>query len=257
MNILIVEDERVAQMALIRVLNVCFPDVEIVGTTRTVKETVEFLRSNESVPPDLIFMDVELQDGNCFDIFRQINITSNVVMTTAYHKYAIEAFKVGCVDYLLKPIEPQALCRSVERCKKNMNVMNSKKLLSTFNQFITNKPIEGNGKSKKRFIIKLGDNFVLVQTSEIAYFYTEDNATYIVTKQGAHYIINYPLDVIITQIDHDEFFRISRYCIIALSEIRGVMKIKGGRLKIVTDFEPKCEMTVSRARVEDFMEWLA
>lgn len=257
MNILIVEDERVTQMSLIRMLNSCFPDIEIIGTARTVKETLEFLRSNETTPPDLIMMDVELQDGNCFDIFRQININCNVVLTTAYHKYAIEAFKVGCIDYLLKPIEPQALCRSVERCRKNMNTVNSMKLLSTFNQFMTNKPMNTAEKIKKRFIIKLGDNFVLVQTSDIAYFYTEDNATYIVTKQGMSYIINFSLDVIITQIDNMEFFRISRYCIIALSEIKGVMKIKGGRLKVVTDFEPKCEMTVSRARVDDFLDWLA
>ena len=257
MNIFIVEDEILSQMSLARMLNANFPDVKIVGTSRTVKETVEFLRSDEIEHPDLIFMDVELQDGNCFDIFRQIDITSNVVLTTAYHKYAIEAFKVGCIDYLLKPVEPQALCRSVERCRKNMNVLNSRSLLSTFDQFIKNKPVSEIRKIKKRFIIKLGDNFVLVPTSDIAYFYTEDNATYIVTRQGVHYIINFPLDVIITQIDLEEFFRISRYCIIALSEIKGVVKIKGGRLKVVTDFEPKCEMTVSRARVEEFLDWLA
>ena len=257
MNIFIVEDERVTQMSLIRMLNACYPDIEVVGTARTVKETIEFLRANEDTPPDLIFMDVELQDGNCFDIFRHVNITSNVVLVTAYHKYAVEAFKVGCIDYLLKPVEPQALCRSVERCKKNLNVVNSMQLLSTYNQFVTNKPVDPNSKIKKRFIIKLGDNFVLVPTTDIAYFYTEDNATYIVTKQGAQYIINYSLDVIITQIDTLEFFRISRYCVIALSEIKGVMKIKGGRLKVVVDFDPKCEMTVSRARVDDFLNWLA
>lgn len=257
MNIFIIEDEVVSQMSLIRMLDANFPDVKITGTARTVKESVEYLRSAESEQPDLIFMDVELQDGNCFDIFRQVNIHSNVVLTTAYHKYAIEAFKVGCIDYLLKPIESQALCRSVERCRKNMNVLGSRNLLATFDQFVRNKPLNECGKVKKRFIIKLGDNFVLVPTADIAYFYTEDNATYIVTKQKVHYIINFPLDVIITQIDLDEFFRISRYCIIALSEIKGVVKIKGGRLKIVTDFEPKCEMTVSRARVDDFLEWLA
>ena len=257
MNIFIIEDEVVTQMSLARMLNANFPDAKIVGTARTVKESLEFLRSNDTVPPDLIFMDVELQDGNCFDIFRQIDITSNVVLTTAYHKYAIEAFKVGCIYYLLKPIEPQALCRSVERCRRNMNVLNSRNLLATFDQFVRNKPMNESGRIKKRFIIKLGDNFVLVPTSDIAYFYTEDNATYIVTKQGVHYIINFPLDVIITQIDLNEFFRISRFCIIALSEIKGVTKIKGGRLKVVTDFEPKCEMTVSRARVEEFLDWLA
>ena len=257
MNIFIIEDEVVTQMSLARMLNANFPDAKIVGTARTVKESLEFLRSNDTVPPDLIFMDVELQDGNCFDIFRQIDITSNVVLTTAYHKYAIEAFKVGCIDYLLKPIEPQALCRSVERCRRNMNVLNSRNLLATFDQFVRNKPMNESGRIKKRFIIKLGDNFVLVPTSDIAYFYTEDNATYIVTKQGVHYIINFPLDVIITQIDLNEFFRISRFCIIALSEIKGVTKIKGGRLKVVTDFEPKCEMTVSRARVEEFLDRLA
>ncbi len=256
MNIFIVEDEVVTQMSLARMLNSNFPDVKIVGTARTVRESVDFLRSCDNEQPDLIFMDVELQDGNCFDIFRQINITSNVVLTTAYHKYAIEAFRVGCIDYLLKPIEPHALCGAVERCRKNMNVVSSKSLLTSFDEFMKHKPMVDR-KIKKRFIIKLGDNFVLVPVSDIAYFYTEDNATYIVTKQGVHYIINFPLDVIITQIDLNEFFRISRYCIIALSEIRGVVKIKGGRLKVVTDFEPKCEMTVSRARVDEFLEWLA
>lgn len=256
MNVFIVEDERLAQMSLIRMLNACYPDIEISGTARTVKEALEFLRSDDAPLPDLIFMDVELQDGNCFDIFRNINITSNVVMITAYHKYAIEAFKVGCIDYLLKPIEPQALCRSVERCRRNMNVLNSAKLLSTFNRFVSDRPMNTTGKTKKRFIIRIGDNFVLIPTADIAYFYTEDNATYIVTKHGAPYIINFSLDDIIAQIDSMEFFRISRYCIISLSEIKGVSKIKGGRLRIVTDFVSKCEMTVSRARVDDFLEWL-
>lgn len=256
MKVLIVEDERVSQMSLIRMLNACYPDIEVVGTTRTVKDTLDYFRSDEPVP-DLIFMDVELQDGNCFDIFRHINITSNVVLVTAYNKYAIEAFKVGCIDYILKPIDPQALCRSVERCRKNMNVVSSAGLLSTFNQYMTNNPVSVSGKVKKRFIIKLGDNFVLVPTSDIAYFYTEDNASYIVTKDGVQYIINFSLDEIINQIDVFEFFRISRNCIISLSEIKGVSKIKGGRLKVVTDFEPKCEMTVSRARVDDFLAWLA
>lgn len=243
-------------MSLIRMLNACYPDIEIIGTTRTVKETLDFFSSCE-VYPDLIFMDVELQDGNCFDIFKHVTISSNVVMVTAYHKYAIDAFKVGCIDYLLKPLEPQALCRSVERCRKNMNVVNSAELLSTFSQFVANKPITPGSKTKKRFIIKLGDNFVLVPTSDIAYFYTEDNATYIVTRQGMSYIVNFSLDEIIMQIDNLDFFRISRYCIIALSEIIGVTKIKGGRLKVVTEFEPKCEMTVSRARVDSFLAWLA
>lgn len=176
MNIFIVEDEVVTQMALARMLNSTFPDVKVVGTARTVRESVDFLRSCESGQPDLIFMDVELQDGNCFDIFRQVDITSNVVLTTAYHKYAVEAFKVGCIDYLLKPIEPQALCGAVERCRRNMNIVSSKSLLTSFDEFMKNKPM-ADRKIKKRFIIKLGDNFVLVPVSDIAYFYTEDNAT--------------------------------------------------------------------------------
>ena len=258
MKALIVEDERIAQLALRKLLEEIFIDMEIVGTTRTVKETVEFLQSGEITPPDLIFMDVELLDGNCFDIFRKVHITSNVILTTAYNKYAVEAFKVGCIDYLLKPINPQALCRSVERCRKNLNFVDSKMILTAFKQFTANKPTDSMEEGiKHRFLIRAGENFVLVLTKDIAYLYSEDNTTFIVTKRGDRYMINLSLDVIYTQLDHYEFFRISRVAIISLSEIREVMKIKGGRLKIATDFEPKCDMTVSRSRVEAFLAWLA
>lgn len=257
MEALIIEDEKLARLRLSKMLETVAPDIDVVGMTKSVKESVEWLKSRDRAP-DVIFMDVELEDGTCFEIFHQCHITSNVVMVTAYNKYAISAFEVGCVDYLLKPIDQEMLNRSVERCRTNRNVVDAERLLSALGRVLVRSdsgavPVG----YRKRFVVRTGEEFVPVATRDIAYIYSEDRANWLVTSEGRRYLVNLPLDLIADQLSPYDFFRISRTCIIAVGAICSIVRLKGGRLKIVIDREPYCSLTVSRTRAADFMVWFS
>ena len=250
MKILIVEDEIMAQKSLTRVLTQNFPDMEIIGYTSSVKGTVEWLRNPDNVA-DIIFMDVELSDGECFEIFRQTEIKAKVIMTTAYDSYALKAFEAGSIDYLLKPIDLSALKRAVARCRMSGGQIDVESLL---------KAVGGGTPPKKeykeRYIVRFNDRIVPLLTSNIAYIYSEDKTNYLVTSDDKRYIIDCSLDVISEELNPDEFFRISRSCIISMKSITSIIKQQGGRLRVVAKPEPSFEMTVSRSRVDDFLEWL-
>ena len=160
MEALIIEDEKLASMRLVKLLAAVAPDIEVVGMTKSVKESVEWLKNRERTP-DVIFMDVELEDGTCFEIFRRSRISSNVVMVTAYNKYAINAFEVGCVDYLLKPVDQTMLHRSVERCRANRNVVDAERLLSALGRVLVSSdtPAVPAG-YRKRFVVKTEEQFI-------------------------------------------------------------------------------------------------
>lgn len=260
MDAYIVEDELMAQKALAKTLTENFPDIRIVGTSTSVRETVEWL-SDKSHNADVIFMDVELSDGNCFEIFKQTSINSKVIMTTAYDSYAVKAFEVNSIDYLLKPIDIQALQRAVARCRIQIAPINVERLLSAIN-----KP---SPKYKESFLVYLNDRIVPIQTSDIAYFYSEDKDNHVVTKDGMSFIIDASMDSLSCQLDTSVFFRISRGCIIAKSCISSVTKLFGGRLRVESKFIGKPHtkqigisgsigdtFTVSRSRTDDFLLWL-
>lgn len=249
-KVLIVEDEIMAQKSLIRALTQNFPDMEIVGTATSVTGAVSWLE-NPANKADIIFMDVELSDGECFEIFRQTDITAKVIMTTAYDSYAIKAFEAGSIDYLLKPIEPSALKRAVARCRMSGGMIDTEALL---------KALGNNGPTKKeykeRYIVRFNDRIVPLQTDSIAYVYSEEKTNWLVTFDGEKYIIDTSLDVIGDELNSEFFFRISRSCIVSLKAISSIVKQAGGRLKVISNPEASFEMTVSRSRVDDFMTWL-
>lgn len=257
MEALIIEDEKLASMRLVKLLAAVAPDIEVVGMTKSVKESVEWLKNRERTP-DVIFMDVELEDGTCFEIFRRSRISSNVVMVTAYNKYAINAFEVGCVDYLLKPVDQTMLHRSVERCRANRNVVDAERLLSALGRVLVSSdtPAVPVG-YRKRFVVKTEEHFIPVDTRDVAYIYSEDRANWIVTTEGERFNVNLPLDLIADQLSPFEFFRISRTCIISASAIRSIVRLKNGRLRIVTDNKAWCDLTVSRTRTADFLVWFS
>ena len=249
MKVLIVEDEVMAQKSLIRTLTQNFPDMEIVGTTGSVKSTVDWLDTPGN-SADVIFMDVELSDGVCFEIFRQREVKAKVIMTTAYDSYAIKAFEAGSIDYLLKPIELTALKRAVARCRMSGGEIDVESLLNA---------IGNNGPKKEykeRYIIRFNDRIIPLQTDNIAYVYSEEKTNWLVTFDDEKYIIDSSLDVIGDELDPEKFFRISRGCIVSLKAIVSIIKQVGSRLKIVAKPEANFEMTVSRSRVDDFLQWL-
>jgi DNA-binding LytR/AlgR family response regulator len=247
MNVLIVEDEIMAQKSLTRTLKQNFPDLDIIGTTDSVKNTVEWLQTNQ---PDLIFMDIELSDGICFEIFRQTEVKAKVIMTTAYDSYALKAFEAGSVDYLLKPIDVTDLQRAVGRCRTRENNINIEALMKALSEQAPQKEY------KERYIIKINDRIVPLNVSDIAYVYSEDKNNYLVTTDGQKYIIDSSLDVMNEELDPKNFFRISRSCIVSINSIKSIVKQPGGRLRINAYPAPPYEMTVSRSRVDDFLLWL-
>ena len=250
-KVLIVEDELMAQKILIRVLAKHFPDMDVIGTTTSVTGTVAWLQDPAN-KPDIIFMDVELSDGVCFEIFRQIEVKAKVIMTTAYDSYALKAFEAGSVDYLLKPVEPEYFKRAVSICQSRSSNVD----LDAIMKVLGNATADSKKEYKERFIIKFNDRIVPLQASDIAYIYSEEKNNYLVTNDGHKYIIDSSLDVMSEELDPAIFFRISRSCIVAMKAIRSILKQQGGRLRITADPEPSFEMTVSRSRVDDFMTWL-
>ncbi len=252
MKAFVIEDEPIARVNLVRMLTQNFPDMEIVGTAGSVREAVAGL-SDKSLQVDVIFMDVELSDGDCFEIFRQVKIDSNVIMTTAYDNYAVKAFEINSIDYLLKPIDPAALRRAVDRCRAAL----SKVDISTLAHILRQPQKEAApNQTRKRFIVRFNDNIVPISCSEVAYFWAGEKNTYMMTKEGTRYVMDWSLDIISEDLDRRKFFRISRNCIVAMDAIESITKQMGGRLKISARPNPPFEMTVSRSRINDFLEWL-
>lgn len=249
MRVLIVEDEIMAQRSLTRLLAQHFPDMDVVGTTSSVKGTVAWLQEPSNTA-DVIFMDVELADGVCFEIFRQVNIKAKVIMTTAYDSYALKAFEAGSIDYLLKPVDVSALTRAVERVRQSGNNIDVEMLLKLMSGAQTPRK-----EYKERYIIRINDRIVPLKTSDIAYVYSEEKNNYLVTFDDQHYIIDSSLDVICEELNPDNFFRISRSCIVSSKAIKSIIK-QAGRLRIMATPDPSFEMTVSRSRVDDFLDWL-
>ena len=246
MKVLLIEDEPRARRHMEKMLTAHFPEVTVEGAVGSVRESVEWLSSHPA--PDLIFMDVELSDGSSFDIFTQMDVDAPVVMTTAYDQYAVQAFSVRAVDYLLKPIELPDLQRAIARVTSGL----------------ARKPVNEKVRSivqearKEKFLIRLNDRIVPVRTADIAYFYSEAKNTYVVTTAGSSYVLDDSLDALEDTLDPHAFFRISRGCIISEQVIDSVSKLMGGRLQITLKpaYTANTDLTVSRARVEDFLAWL-
>ena len=243
MRALIIEDEIRARRHTEKLLAANFPEVEVVGAVGSVKETLAWLAANPA--PDVIFMDVELSDGSSFEIFAATEVTSPVIMTTAYDQYAIHAFEVNAVDYLLKPIGIPELRRAIDRVAAGEVSRPGNETVRALTR-------------REKFIIRLNDRIFPVRTADAAYFFSEAKNSYIVTLSGTSYILDESLEAIEESLDPAAFFRISRSCIISEGVIDSVSRIMGGRLRITLKpgFHPATDLTVSRARVEDFLHWL-
>lgn len=253
MKVLIVEDERMAQAQLVRLLGSHFPDIEVVHATDSVRSTVEYLAADP--PIDLIFMDIELLDGDCFEIFRQVPVHPQVIITTAYDSYALKAFEAGSIDYLLKPIGEEALRRAVGRCRERASAgrvppgIDVEALLAAVAE-------RTQKRYKERFVVHVGEQIIPVQADGIAAFFSEDKANYLLTEAGERYLVEFSLDALEAELDPGRFFRISRGAIVARSAVRSVNRHFSGRLRLDLQPAPPFEPTVSRARVDDFLKWL-
>jgi DNA-binding LytR/AlgR family response regulator len=246
MRILILEDEIPAQLQIKKLIEKNFPEFEIAGTLNSVISASKWLSQNSA---DLIFMDVELSDGVCFELFNLIEISSCVIITTAYENYAIEAFRVNSIDYLLKPLDERTFVKSVERCiKMRESYIIPKDVISK---------ISNSSKVyKQRFTVKLGTQIYIVNITDIAYIYSENKSTVIVTKDSKKLLTDFSLDSIEEQLNPNLFFKLSRSCIAEINSIEHITRHFNSRLKVHLNPPHSEDIYVSRVKVSQFLEWL-
>lgn len=251
-DILIIEDEIPARQQLVRLIASHYPDFRIAGLLDSVAGADAWLEARRDNPPFLIFMDVELSDGTCFELFRTRDISSPVIITTAYEDYALNAFKSKCIDYILKPIDDEAFRSSVDRCLSLYDdKAPARDLLHDLERII--QPPKA---CRQRFTIKAGNQILVINTHDIAFFHSENKSTYIFTLDGKQYLSDLSLDTIEEEVDPAVFFKLSRGCLAGLHSIRSISKYFNGRLKVCLDPPVIDPILVSRARVQHFLEWL-
>lgn len=253
-NILIIEDEIPAQITLTRMIEKHCANSRIVATLNSVRSSIKWIEENPE-GADVIFMDVELSDGVCFEIFNKVNINTQVIITTAYDNYAVNAFRNNCTDYLLKPIVEEDLIRAWERCMERMEQHNNANL-ETLIDMVSKVGIPKDKEYKKRFIVKTGDKILIIPVEDIAYCYSEDKSTYAISYSGNRRLLDYSLDMIQEMLDPKLFYRISRSCIVSINAIENISKHLGTRLRLQLRPHTDEEIVVSRSRTSDFLEWL-
>ncbi|MFO7658655.1 MAG: LytTR family DNA-binding domain-containing protein [Bacteroidales bacterium] len=246
MNILIFEDERLNAERLAELVKRYDYSIAISAVIDSVRHGVEWFTHN--APPDLILMDIRLADGLSFELFEKVNIESPVIFTTAYDEYAIKAFKVNSVDYLVKPIDFNELKTAIDKYKKF-----KKPLPAAFIESVSGRL---NEQYKKRFLIKIGDQLKHVQTADIAYFIFEDGMVMAVTKGKSSLPMDYSLDQLEQMLDPQDFFRLNRKVIANINAIARIHAYFNGRLKIELNPPVKEDIIVSREKTGKFKEWM-
>ena len=249
MRVLIIEDEHLAADKLNWMLHDLDPDIRVLATLESVAESADWLTNN--LAPDLIFMDIQLDDGISFEIFDSVKITTPVIFTTAYNEYAIKAFKVNSVDYLLKPFTSEDLRAAIDKYKqlhKGQNIQ-SEKIDHLYRQLVK--------EYKSRFFVKIGTHFHSVSTDEIACFFIRERATFLKTKVGKNLDIDYSLDQVQKLVDPTQFFRINRNYLININSIADIISYSSNRLKLILkNFEHLDDLLVSREKTGEFKKWL-
>lgn len=249
MKVLIIEDERPAAQKLIRLLQDINPEIEVLAVLGSVEQATNWLTGN--LPPELIFMDIQLEDGISFEIFENTVIKTPVIFTTAYDEYTLKAFKVNSVDYLLKPISPDEL-------KAAMNKFNILHRQQTDYARIESIISQLQPKTKERFLIRVGERYRSIPTTAIHCFFIVERSTFILTDKGRNYPVDYSLDRIEQMVDSKLFFRVNRNCIVNFNAIRDMIVYSSNRLKLVVEglTNKDNEILVSRERVGAFKEWM-
>lgn len=250
MRVLIVEDESMAAKRLSSMLLKLEPDVEILEVLDSVKTAVKWLSRNEA---DLLFFDIQLADGLSFEILNQVNIQTPIIFTTAFDEYAIKAFKVNSIDYLLKPIDPEELQNALDKFHQNFKRPEAEQpnmaLLEQAMKMLTKQ-------YKERFVVKIGEHIHTISVSDTACFFSQDKATFLVTKEKKRYIIDYTLEEVEGLIDPQDFFRINRKYLISMRAVKDIVSYSNSRLRIILSQSDEMDAIVSRERVQDFKKWL-
>lgn len=251
MNVLIIEDEVQAARRLETLIREIDPSINIVGKTDSISSSVNWLENN--TPPDLMFLDIQLGDGLSFEIFEKIEVKSPIIFTTAYDEYALKAFKVNSIDYILKPVDKSELSASLLKLKNiTQSGATTKTILDNIGQVVTMLT----KKYKERFVIKVGEHLKAIEVRDIAYFFSQDKATFCVTNDNRNHIIDYTLEQLQEIIDPIEFFRINRKYLVTSKCITDIVIHSNSRLKLVVRGSSDKDIIVARERVNEFKLWL-
>ena len=257
MKILIVEDEELAVKKLQKTLAGVEPDAQVVAVTDSILSTVNWLEENPV--PDLILMDIELSDGQSFEIFNQAKIKSPVIFTTSYDEYALKAFKVNSVDYLLKPIQKEDLEAALTKLKNMRELYKSDKakpdvsidnLVKELQQKLQPKEF------RKRFLVKHAQKLVSIEVEEIAYFFSDGRLNFFKTFDNKKFVVDYTMDELEDMLDPAKYFRISRSFYISVDSVDQINDYFGNRLMLILKPAVDKESIVSREKVTDFKKWM-
>ena len=253
MKVLIIEDEYGVAQNLCDILEEIEPGIEILSIIETVKETVDWIKNNPK--PDLGFFDIRLADGDSFQIFEQIKVEFPVIFTTAYDEYALRAFKVNSIDYLLKPIKKESLVVALDKYKsiykKNISVDNDL-LISTIHEL----RLQQSKKYKKTFLIHDKDRIIPLPVERISYFSLINELVFCFTHDNKKYLIDQSLDKIEAQINPDEFFRANRQYIVSRKSVKAAIQYFHRKLKLDLSPPPKDEVFISKTKANTFKHWL-
>jgi DNA-binding LytR/AlgR family response regulator len=252
-KIILVEDETYNLRMLWEMIKKVRPDWEVTETFESVRDTVNWLQANAH--PDLFFMDIQLADGLCFSIFDQVEVKSMVIFTTAYDNYAIRAFKVNSIDYLLKPFKEKDLEAAIQKFE-NFRLQSERIVNKHDYSEILDAVKKGEKKYRKRFLVSKGAAFYSLVTDDIACLYSENRITTAVTFSQQNHIVDYSLDALEEELDPEFFFRANRQMIVNIKSIERVDNYFGGKLKVRLKTPFYGEVAVSRLKATDFKEWL-
>lgn len=247
MKLIIVEDEQLAAERLQTLLHNYDSSMEVVACLESIEETVHYLKNHPH--PDLLLLDIHLSDGHSFEIFKQVNYNGPVVFTTAYDVYALEAFKLLSIDYILKPVTQDALATALNKFKSfslSFNAAQLRSLSSTVEE----------QRYKKRFLGKIGQRLFFIDTNAVSYFQADNKIVYLIDKTGTRYIVDHTMERLEEQLDPRYFFRLNRKFIVSIQAIQQVKPYFNSRLKLsVQGAGQQEEMVISRDRVAEFRQW--
>jgi DNA-binding LytR/AlgR family response regulator len=253
MNVIIIEDESGVAQNLVDILGEIDPAIHILGIIESVKDAVTWFGKNPD--PELGFFDIRLADGDSFEIFDKTEVNFPVIFTTAYDEYAIKAFKVNSIDYLLKPIDKKSLAAALDKYNafyRKDTAFDNTLLLKAVEQLRS----ESMKKFRKNFLVYIKDQILPVSVENIAYFFLESEVAYCVTFKNERFVIDQTLDRICSQIDQEQFYRANRQFIISRKAVKTVVQHFNRKLKINLIPSPKKEVFVSKTKATEFKEWL-
>ena len=253
-NTIIVEDEFLTAQMLENMVKELRPDWNILGVFDSVADTVEWLQDNPQ--PELIFLDIQLADGLSFSIFDKVKVESGIIFTTAYDEYAVKAFKLNSIDYILKPVKKEALLEAIEKIENIIKRIEEENKIDIDYAELVKGIKEGEANYRKRFLVSKRDAFFAIPVEDVAYIHFESKLTYAVTFDKKEHVINFTLDKLEEELDPSVFIRANRQAIVNLKAIHSLENYFGGKLivKLLPQFDEK--FVISRAKASVFKEWL-